>query len=189
MEETKKISLLSSSLVYLIRHFNRIDQTFRNELVSLGVSTELIDEKLLTVGSKFDSEFASNPRGILDKLNQRQPNMLIAQANNRTALIYQFEKSIGFDSIIHVSELTTSDLSNIQEEKRGEQTVRTIELCQFPETNQIVVIIDSDTNNVITFYPGCYAPPFPALGQMKLDYEQSDQFWGNHIFIKRKSHE
>ena len=189
MEERKKIDLSGSSIFYLIRHFHQIDQTCFDELLNLGYSKVEIEDKLLTTGSKFDAKYVSNPREVLTILNNCAPHQVIEQVNNRTAYIYRFEKSIGWDSIIDVNQIPSENLAEIQEEKRGNQIVRTIELSNFPETNQIVAIVDSETNQVITLFPGCYAPPFPSSDQTKNDYEQSSRFWDSHIFIKRFTNE
>jgi hypothetical protein len=189
MEESKKIGILPSSIFYLIRHFTQIDRTCYDELIHQGFSKKAIEEKLKTAGSKFDSEFASNPREIIDILNHRSPGQVIPQANKRTAYIYRFDESIGWDSIMDVNEIPHEDLAKIQEEKRGDQTIRTIERTESPKTNQIVAIVDSETSKVITLFPGCYAPALPSWDQSKIDFEQSRLFWESHVFIKRISHE
>jgi hypothetical protein len=189
MEESKKIGILSSSVFYLIRHFTQIDRTCFDELIHQGFSKKAIEEKLTTAGSKFDVQFASNPREIIDILNQRPPHQVVPQANKRTAYIYRFDESIGWDSIMDVNQLPQDDLAKIQEEKRGEQTIRIIERTESPQTNQVVAIVDSETSKVITLFPGCYAPAFPSWDQSKVDFDQSRAFWDTHVFIKRSTHE
>lgn len=189
MEESKKIGILSSSVFYLIRHFTQIDRTCFDELIHQGFSKKAIEEKLTTAGSKFDAKFASNPREMIEILNHRSPHQVVPQANKRTAYIYRFEEAIGWDSIMDLNQLPQDDLAKIQEEKRGDQTIRTIERTESPQTNQIVAIVDSETSKVITLFPGCYAPALPSWDQSKIDFDQSRAFWENHVFIKRSTHE
>ena len=189
MEESKKIGLLDSSIIYLIRHFHKIDQSCINELLHQGIKLEAIEEKLKTAGSKFDANFASNPREIIEILNPHPPYQVIPQVNKRTAYLYLFEESIGWDSIMDVNQIPPGDIAKIKEEKRGDHTVRFIERTESPQTNQIVAVVDSESNNVITLFPGSYAPALPSLDQSKTDFDQSTAFWGTHVFIKQSKHE
>lgn len=189
MESTKKIILENQSLIYVIRHFSSIDETCTLELKNQGYSDREIQEKLKTLGSKFNADFALSPMSLVVELSKRKPKLVIEQANQRTAYIYEFSKQIGCDSICSMDELSPSLHSNIQAEMRGDYQVHSIELNTFLATNQLVAVVENETNKLITLFPGRYAPPFPNVQQSEIEHEEATEFWEQHLFIKPLSHE
>jgi hypothetical protein len=189
MEPAKKIILDNQSLIYLVRHFSWIDENCKLEIKSQGFTESDIQEKLSTIGSKFNTEFANDPRAVVVKLSKINPAKVINQANQRTALIYEFTQPIGCDSICSLDDIPPSFHAGIQKEMRGDYLAQSIELSTFFTTNQLVAVVENETNKLITLFPGRYAPPFPNDYQSENERKNATKFWEQHLFIKPLSHE
>jgi hypothetical protein len=79
--------------------------------------------------------------------------------------------------------------AGIQKEMRGDYLAQSIELSTFFTTNQLVAVVDNETNKRITLFPGRYAPPFPNDYQSENERKNATKFWEQHLFIKPLSHE
>jgi rRNA-processing protein FCF1 len=189
MESAKEIILDNQSLIYLIRHFSSIDEKCKLEIKSQGFTESDIKEKLSTIGSKFNTEFANDPRAVVVELSQLKPAKVINQANQRTALIYEFTQPIGCDSICSLDDLSPSLHVGIQKEMRGDYLAQSIQLSTFLTTNQLVAVVENETNKLITLFPGRYAPPFPNVQQSETEREEATKFWEQHLFVKPLTHE
>jgi hypothetical protein len=55
-------------------------------------------------------------------------------------------------------------------------------------TNKFCVVIEKVENdlNIITAFPGPYAPSFPYEGQIKADHQLSEIFWNTHVLLRVK---
>jgi rRNA-processing protein FCF1 len=189
MESAKEIVLDNQSLIYLIRHFSSIDEKCKLEIKSQGFTESDIQEKLSTIGSKFNTEFAKNPGAVVVELSKINPAKVINQGNQRTALIYEFTQPIGCDSICSLDDIPPSFHAGIQKVMRGDYLVQSIELSTFLTTNQLVAVVENETNKLITLFPGRYAPPFPNDYQSENERKNATKFWEQHLFIKPLSHE
>jgi hypothetical protein len=186
VEEAININITEDSLIYNIRHFKSIDSQFEEKLKSLGFSHKEILDRLSIIGSKFNEDFVSDPVELVEMLNQINPQKTVFQENGRIALIFQFSSSVGTDSLIKKMRIISEERKNIYLEERGSFNVGVIQLDYLPQTNQIVVIVDAKSYNLVTLYPGIYAPSFPTEDQSKGDNQISLDFWKKHLFIKIK---
>jgi hypothetical protein len=186
VEEAININITEDSLIYNIRHFKSIDSQFEEKLKSLGFSQTEILDRLSIIGSKFNEDFVSNPVELVDILNQSSPHITIFQENGRIALVFQFSFSIGTDSLIEIMQIIPEERKNIYLEERGSINVGVIQMDNLLQTDQIVVIVDATSHNLVTLYPGIYAPSFPTEEQSKEDNQISLDFWKKHLFIKIK---
>ncbi len=184
MEEAININITEDSLIYNIRHFKSIDSQFEEKLKRLGYSQTEILGRLSIIGSKFNEDFVANPVELVEILNQISHQKTVFQENGRIALIFQFSFSIGTDSLIEIMQIIPEERKNIYLEERGNFNVGVIQMDNLPQTNQIVVIIDATSHNLVTLYPGIYAPSFPAEDHSKGNNQISLDFWRKHIFIK-----
>ena len=55
-------------------------------------------------------------------------------------------------------------------------------------TNTFCVVIEKDGADldIITAFPGPYAPSFPYEGQNKADHQLSEIFWNTHVLLRIK---
>jgi hypothetical protein len=169
---------------YLLKHFENISSTDFNFFKSLGKNEMEIKSQLLVRGSKFYSEFCDSPFKLEKILNNKFPQSIIHQKNNRSAYIFDFENPIGFDSIIHYNELSEMQKKNIKTEIRSEFKISIVLRESGNSTNTIVLIKDDITDNWITCFPGKFAPAFPNSNMEEKEKKYCKEFWESHFFLE-----
>jgi hypothetical protein len=180
MAEEVKLQLSDFSQLYLCKHFTNISEDEKNSLVSVFSSQE-VENSLSQIGSKFLSEFAKGPIDLIEKLKLNVPNKVFIQNNGRKVSIYVFDQHIGTTGIIHRNAIPSEFREQIYTEKRGESIVFVLKSREEVFTNQLVLITDNE--QVITCFPGLYAPPLLSSEMTEVEFNESMDFWGQHVFI------
>jgi hypothetical protein len=149
-------------------------------------------ERLKRSGSNFHNSWVSNPEELVKalflKLKAFDPD--VEWIDNRCELEMEFDKNefpegIGTDNIIHVDQLTETEKANLGELKTPEMTLKTIQK-KAPLTwkVQIIMVRDATEINVLTIFPGQYAPTLPNAAIQNVDnYAVSQEFWENHVVM------
>jgi hypothetical protein len=185
MEQQTKLKLSNERAFYLIKHFESIDKKGLKHFQSCGNTIDEINIALYTLGSKFNSKFSYNPFDLINKINQYIPLEIIHQANGNLALIYKlrFAGGLGTCNVVNLKDIPKNERQNIKKIYRNGFEINVIKRNFLDITNQLIVIV---TNNfdVITAFPGLYAPPFPNQLTNSVDVENSIKFWDNHVFIE-----
>ena len=137
-------------------------------------------------GSTFSSNFCKSLEELNDKLESLLPVDVVHTLEGRIGHVYFFENNqiVGYEGVGRLSDFSVSD---VQVLKRRGQIVNFIEVDSLPETSYLTVIsfLNSDGYyELVTAFPGEYAPPFPVLGEVGTE---SYLFWLEHVLLRRRS--
>ena len=184
MEEQKELKLNDERALYLLKHFEELDHKGRIHFQNLGFEVEQINQALQTIGSKFYARFCDNPFDLIYKLSHYTPFNIKQQTNGNKAILYKipFTGGIGNNRVMPLKEILEFDKAQIKKVLRNGYPVNVLEGTVSDCTNQLVVICNSE-NEVITIFPGIYAPSFPPQLTNEEDVKASIIFWENHVFI------
>jgi hypothetical protein len=184
MEEQKEFILTDERAFYLIKHFEKLNEKGILHFQQLGHSIEAINHALTTIGSKFYARFTENPYDLIQKIAYFTPLEIISQTNGNRAFRYKipFEGGIGTNTLVNIHAIQQTDKSTLKKVIRNSFEVNIIERNFFDPTNELVLICNS-LNEVITVFPGMYAPAFPTQLVDKNEAEAARLFWENHAFI------
>ena len=119
---------------------------------------------------------------MIERIALCSPFEVIQQSNANQAFRYKipFDGGIGTNTIINIKTIQHAD--KIKKVIRNGFQVNVVERNSFDPTNELVLICNS-LNEVITVFPGMYAPAFPTQLVDKNEVEASKLFWENHAFI------
>lgn len=139
----------------------------------------------LLPGSTFSSNFCNSLEELNDKLESLLPFDIVFALEGRIGHVYFFENNqiVGNEGVGRLSDYSISD---VQVLKRRDQIVNFIELDSLPETSYLTVIcfLNSDgCYELVTAFPGKYAPPFPVLGEVGTE---SYLFWLEHVLLRKR---
>ncbi len=186
MEEKTKINLILSieRAFYLLKHFNKIDSKSRSIFIDNLCKEEEIDSALAITGSKFNYQFCKNPFELIEKINRLQPLHFFKQENGNAVYIFTIESNfIGVDNLIPLADLTLTERSKIKYELRNSYEIGTFTTKKIHPTKECVLVLKSDSNEVVTIFPGIYAPPFPISIANEDMKAKAEYFWANHLFL------
>ena len=186
MEKPEDLKLTLQRAFYILKHFESIDVDSRNLFLKNGYSELEIAKSIATIGSKFFNTFCSNPFQLSKIINNSNPVESIKQSNGNCIFIYSFHESggIGTDNLINLNNLLPIEQSNLRLEIRNGFLIKIVQKASFVKTNQLVVVASKENNEIITAFPGQYAPPFPIHLSETKSKIASERFWGDHAFIE-----
>lgn len=127
-------------------------------------------------GSKF---FSDSPEAVLDAAMSVSPEKFqnaSPDSDGRYRLSVVFPEPIGVSNIIKVSDLTPEEREKIEIVDRNGKSVRVVKTDRAALTCECQLVISSDLQ-LITMYPGEFAPPLPSSP------DEPSEFWDNHVFI------
>jgi hypothetical protein len=184
MEEQKEFILTDERAFYLIKHFEKMDEKGILHFQQLGHAIEAINHALTSIGSKFYARFTENPYELIQKIAQFTPFDVILQTNGNRAFRYKipFEGGIGTNTLMNIHAIPQTNKATLKKVTRNGFQVNIIELNFFDPTNELVIICNS-LNEVITVFPGIYAPAFPTQLADKNEVDAARLFWKNHAFV------
>ena len=186
MEKPEELKLTIQRAFYILKHFESIDADSRNLFLKMGYSELEISKAIATIGSKFFNTFCSNPFQLSKIINNSNPVESFNQSNGNCIFIYSFHESdrIGNDNLINLNNLLPLELYNLKVETRNNFKIKIVEKASFVKTNQLVVVASKANNEIITAFPGQYAPPFPIHLSDTKSKIASERFWEEHAFIE-----
>jgi hypothetical protein len=126
-----------------------------------------------------------NPEELVKYINSRRPKQIIQQENQTQAHLFDAGFVIGTSAL---SDLNTLNNPEIQLESRDGILTRFAWVDDLPETNQFCVIVEGNYSpfEIITLFPGEYAPPFPHANQSEKANNESKQFWEKYVLLKKR---
>jgi len=149
-----------------------------------------IREQLDMVGSKFVPAFARQPMDILNSLKKASftnrdigDNKIVAQY---TFSEQEFQNGIGNSALIPLNKLSAQQQAAKYKVNRNNYEVWTCEVDELPTTNLLTIIAlnQENTLQIVTLFPGDYAPAFPqGLGG---EEENKRVFWEWHCLMQRQ---
>jgi hypothetical protein len=136
-------------------------------------------------GSMFNPVVFPDVNSLLSSLIQMTPVRIIKQSNNREAHEYSFP-GLDFTGFNGVGLRRDFPNAAIQTEIRNGFETEFIEVDSIIQTRFVTVIAEpKDTNfDIITVYPGKYAPAFPYAGMGKEEQLIAEKFWKDHILLR-----
>ena len=184
MEEQKEFILTDERAFYLIKHFEKLNEKGIRHFQQLGHSSEAINHALSSIGSKFYTRFTENPYELIQQLSHLTPLEIISQTNGNRAFRYKMhcEGGIGTNNLVNIQAIPQRDKSTLKKVIRNGFEVNVVERNFFDPTNELVLICNS-LNEVITVFPGTYAPAFPTQLVDKNEVDAARLFWDNHAFV------
>lgn len=152
-------------------------------------SVEQIDKELKLIGSKFHQTFAPYPIDLLGELS-------VANAFKHTIdaeqSVFQFSYDaikfpfgIGKSALLKISESSNEERSRLIKTQRGQFDVWSLQVSELPPTWTMTIIANPrrGANEIITLFPGEFAPKFPTKGDP--NESESRIFWEDHAFLMK----
>lgn len=180
----------TESQVHVIRHFTLLDDAYLQELIiQTDLSYEFIASELRSEGSKFDPAFVKNPLQLLDKLSKAMnTDMAIKtfRGENKVDVMIEYPYPVGTEGVIAINELSDQEKGSIRQIKYHETIVKKANILKTRNSNQanMVLLKIDDFFQLLTIFPGSYAPAFPdEEKQTPKDYQLSVDFWERHVFV------
>lgn len=137
-------------------------------------------------GSTFYPSFLAGPKDLLAFLESNQPQEIIHQKNQR--VVFQFElpapQVAGLEGI-GLKETLPPDSISLQERNSFLVEIGIVEVL--PETPFFCVVLNPIPAGfeVVTAFPGRYAPSFPYEGQEPDEYASSQEFWSKYVLLRK----
>ena len=177
---------------HCLRHFSfhELDQLNFLQDNFPNYHSKEIREQLDMVGSKFVPAFARQPMDILNSLKKASftnrdigDNKIVAQY---TFSEQEFQNGIGNSALIPLNKLSAQQQAAKYKVNRNNYEVWTCEVDELPTTNLLTIIAlnQENTLQIVTLFPGDYAPAFPqGLGG---EEENKRVFWEWHCLMQRQ---
>jgi hypothetical protein len=138
-------------------------------------------------GSIFYKEVFASPIELLNYINSNHPSEIITQLNGRETHVFNCEHigDIGNTGIANKKEV---DFNSIIKENRNGFMMEVALVSELQVTNTFCVVIEKvgADFDIITTFPGPYAPSFPYKEQNEIDYQLSEKFWSTHVLLRVK---
>jgi len=134
-------------------------------------------------GSQFNLQIFPTPESLIDYSNSNAPEKIFIQENGREAHIFSIQNKVAGHCGIDLKQ-NHDEKSIFLQDKNGYQ-IQCVNSDTLPETNEFCLIVEPliDTFNIITMYPGEYAPPLPNSKFTAVYNEFCDDFWKERVFI------
>jgi hypothetical protein len=138
-------------------------------------------------GSIFYKAVFASPIELLSYINMNSPSEIIFQLNGRETHVFNCEH-LGYIGKTGIASRKEVDINSIIKESRNGFMVEVALVSEIQVTNKFCVVIEKVENdlNIITAFPGPYAPSFPYEGQIKADHQLSEIFWNTHVLLRVK---
>lgn len=138
-------------------------------------------------GSIFYKDVFASPIELLNYINNNNSSEIIIQLNGRETHVFNCEH-LGYVGKTGIASRKEVDINSIIKESRNGFMVEVALVSELQVTNKFCVVIEKveDDLNIITAFPGPYAPSFPYKDQNKADYKLSKIFWNTHVLLRVK---
>ena len=137
-------------------------------------------------GSIFRPDYFPTIESLLIYILDLEPIREIIQSEYSVAHLYEIN-SIEYVGCEGVGKLSDYPKVKVQEENRNGCMTRFIEIAELPTTKFVNVVFKQCLNGMelITVFPGMYAPAFPSNSMSKDDFQIASEFWDEHILLKK----
>jgi hypothetical protein len=178
-------------LQHLCRHFAFLPESDISKLIKLGIENSKIEQDLKLVGSKFYSAPFPGIFSLTEYIDKNWDEKKIISYDQKFLVSqFTFKKSeypngIGNDGLISFDSLDANEISKVYKKKRESSIVNAYPTSnKFPTWEFIVVSQTQPTHEIITIYPGTYAPPLPMDTMSPEVFKVCDEFWKVHALIE-----
>jgi len=138
-------------------------------------------------GSIFRPDYFPTIESLLMYMLGLEPIREIFQSEYSVAHLYQINalEYVGWEGVGKMSDYPKAI---VQEENRNGFMTRFIEIDDLPQTKLVNVVSKHCLNGMelITIFPGMYAPAFPSNSMTKDDFQIASEFWDENILLKKR---
>jgi hypothetical protein len=186
MDTKKKIILSDSRAFYICKHLEELGVESFLYFKERNYDVKQLENNREENNSIFLKTFCNNPFELLQKIQVLNPKSEIIQSNGNVALLFENDSNEiwGLDTLISLDMLSPLERNEIKISLKSGYNVQSITTKKPKPTREAVVVFNSASNQVITIYPGKYAPPFPNSLKTSEETKTSQEFWENHVFIE-----
>jgi len=137
-------------------------------------------------GSIFNPVYFPSIESLLNILLDMEPINEIIQSECMATHIYKIAafEYVGWDGIGKFSDYPSV---KVKVENRNGFMTRFIETSEFPQTKLVNIVFKYclDGMELITAFPGTYAPAFPHNSMSKEDFQIASEFWNEHGLLRK----
>ena len=151
------ITLSDKAELHLLNHFYYLDNNYINYLKKKYDHKIELDNYLKVISSKFFKSFAQNPKDLLEIVSKRIDYTKLSEKRNELSI--EFEENTGIDLLV-------------PKDSHAEYSVS--------RKVNIILIKEAAVLNVLTIFPGNYAPPIPASAKTPKEFELNSKFWAKY---------
>jgi hypothetical protein len=184
-------SISDGVLLHICRHFKSLPSEDVSKLLAIGFNKSEIEQELALVGSKFFSPPFSGIFALVDFIEKNWVKKEVVSLENDTLVSrwiwdkMEYPDGIGNDGLVSLNSLNEDELSRVYKKERKKFIVNAYPTSQVFPTNEFIVISKNKPNpEILTIYPGTYAPPFPTEDMEKGFFKSCDEFWKIHALIE-----
>jgi hypothetical protein len=187
LKTAERFAFLPERQYHTLKHFSSVDTAYAEQLQQMcGGVPDDPEERLEKQVSKFMSVFARNPHQVLDRLADSSAYFItrLKILPEKTEVQVKFNKDefpegIGHNRVVHFSRVNRENVFA----KQGLFFSRA-EIFQPTWLLNLVLRPHEETYEIITFFPGIYAPPLPDKDKQSSDeYKRSRAFWNQHVIV------
>ena len=194
ISELEQTSFSIERQFHVLKHFKTVDEEYVKYLQdNLDYTADEITHQLDVRGSDFYEGFASNPENLWDNLKTviREERIEAFWINEKCEIQVDYAKAdfpdgIGEDHLVHISDLPAKLRQSVN--TSDWKSLRNLAYSAKPKSTWLVQVIlrkMEKSPEVISIFPGTYAPPLPNLElQNEDDYARSLGFWSTHVVLK-----
>ncbi len=138
-------------------------------------------------GSIFRPDYFPTIESLLIYILDLEPIREIIQSEYSVAHLYEINaiEYVGWEGVGKMSDYPKA---KVQEENRNGYMTRFMEIEDLPTTKFVNVVFKHYLNGLelITVFPGMYAPAFPNTSMSKDDLQFASEFWDEHILLRKE---
>ena len=183
MERSKEFIITEKFAFHLLRHLTSTSKPYKASLMESGVTDEQIKSSLSTPGSKFSSDIISAPEDLFELIKKNKNCESRNISNGYASINFEFDFVIGNEGIANLEQLSPEVLKTMTQEDRNGVIVNVVRMLNLTSTNKMEIIVNP-LNEIITAFPGRFAPPLPYPHFRSRDRVKYSDFWKQHVFIE-----
>ncbi len=190
LNNANRFTFTPAQQFHTLKHFRAINEEFIRKHIRQFRNVESVSERLRKNVSKFNPGFADNPFTVLDQISNTGQYQVSFFRESRYKLELQlsfnphdFPGGIGLSMLLPLKHLNSIQQNSVFKEnglqycKDGPAPVKTWDL-------NLVLRKNGEQPEIITFFPGTFAPPVPDQAFQDPDqYNESLEFWGQHVIL------
>ena len=140
-------------------------------------------------GSIFRPDYFPTIESLLIYIIDLEPIREIIQSEYSVAHLYEINaiEYVGWEGVGKMSDYPKA---KVQEENRNGYMTRFMEIEDLPQTKFVNIVFKHCLNGMelITVFPGTYAPACPNASMSQEDFQIASEFWDEHILLKKHSY-
>ena len=195
--ELNNVILTKDRRLHIAGHMSSLSLLSRICFLLNGVGFKKLSDQLKIPGSKFFPDFCTSPSGLFNLIKNKiiEKNIEYTWKNDRCEISLDFctnkySDGIGTDGLLPVEKIPEDKKKDLKKIKRSENSsyeIYSIILDKpIPTWKANMVLIRKENSiELITIFPGTYAPPLPDKKfHSGGEYKEYDEFWNKNALIR-----